>query len=273
MYEGGPAEGALETTISVPEIVTTRAEKPERRRFMLSVVENAHPIAANTFEVSVTKPYVGFTFVPGQSMKFCFGDDTHGRSFTIVSAPHEPYLTFVFRGSDSELKKSLTRLQAGERVSMLDAKGNCTYPEEPGTPVVMFAGGVGVAPFVSMLRHAANDVHDGREFTLLYANRTPDAVAYKTELDVLSSSGQVRLSTRYLITAPDAGQIPGFESGHFSAEHVLPFLAEGKPLPLFYAVGSREMVESVQKILQARDVPETHIRLKIFKGYEGVDGA
>lgn len=253
------------------DAVPKPSEAGERRRFTVAVCESAHRIADNTFEVSVTKPYVGFVFVPGQSMKFCFGGDPRGRAFSIVSAPHEPYLTFAFRGSDSDLKKNLLRLQAGDRVEMLDAKGDCTYPEEPGVPVVLIAGGIGVAPFVSMLRHAAA-LGDARDFHLLSANRVPGAAAYKDELDTLARSGSVRLRLRYLATrAGEDERLPdGFERGHISAEHLRPFLATPA---IFYAIGTSAMVESTKDLLASLGVPGDRVRFKIFKGYEGVDGS
>jgi ferredoxin-NADP reductase len=103
---------------------------------------------------------------------------------------------------------------------IISKAGNCTSPFEkiaPGTPValdgphgsfmvpktkgpvVMIAGGVGIAPLFEMLEEAAAN-SDKRPFRLLYAARKEDALVCTDRLRELQ--GRLALSITYLVDEP-----------------------------------------------------------------------
>ena len=247
----------------------------EDRAFLQCVVEKpATKIAKNTYELLIQKPEQ-FTFVPGQSMKFSFPDlvkedgSVRYPSFTIASAPHEHNLRFVFRGSRSPLKTHLLSLKKGDHVEMRDvlrnSLDNAVYPDTDDTPVVMFACGVGIAPFLSMARHAEH-IQDTRTFRCLYANPTETDIAYKKEIDLLIQNPTLNISCDFFLTREEK---EGYSSGYFT-DSIIDSALHGLHSPLLHIVGPPEMVEGFEQVLREMfHIPSDMVRTKKYKGYEG----
>lgn len=251
-----------------------RSMGEERAYMTCAVAASAVEVAHNTYELAIEKP-PHFTFTPGQSMKFSFPDvlkedgSVRHPSFTIVSAPHEPNLRFVFRGSDSPLKMHLRTLRAGDRVVMRDVLretiDRAVYPSTPDTPLVMFACGVGIAPFLSMTSHAAH-TGDTRIFRCVYANPTEKDVVYKKDIDALVQNPNLSVSCTYFLTREHAA---GYAFGYFS-EAVIADALTGLHEPLIHVVGPPRMVAHVEALLgDVFHIPEVLVRTKRYTGYEG----
>ena len=265
-------------------IVDSSERKEKRRELVLVVHEGPAKVARNTYRIRFEKPD-GFTFAPGQSLKTNFKNEIRPDgnfrtpSFTIVSAPHEPFLEIVFRVKENEAdwsgtKRSLMALTAGDEVPALDVLreklDEVVYPDDVSrdTPIVMLAAGVGIAPFISMMRHAAH-VGDRRDVHLLYANPTYADVAYGYEVDRFTHSLAPNLSTqKFLTREPRAG----FAHGYFDREYIRSIIARSpRTFPIFFVSGSEGMVEATVKLLESMHVPDSRIRVKRFKGYKGED--
>ncbi len=130
-------------------------------------------------------------FVPGQFVQLALPETVGGRvswvrrSYSIASAPGLPELEIYFQivtgGAFSELFRPLgpgARLWLGPR-----AHGHFTLlPVTRGADVVAIATGTGLAPFVSMLRHHADDPPWGR-FCLLHGARRAAELGYRDWLE------------------------------------------------------------------------------------------
>lgn len=107
------------------------------------------------------------------------------RHFTITSAPHERVITITTRNSTSSFKRALVALPIGGRLRLLDQPaGTFSWPADE-RPVVLVAQGIGVTPFISILRQRR---HDGLplDAVLVQANLTPPA-PFQDELRHLSA--------------------------------------------------------------------------------------
>lgn len=227
------------------------------------VFQDIREVAEHTYEIRFEKPS-GFSYTAGQSMKFIIGEER--RSFSFLSAPYEEYLRFAFRDSESFFKQTLKSLRRGESVTALGPRGSFVYPDDTTSPVVMIAGGIGITPILSMLKHAVFLNHSERKFTLLYTNRARIDVSYRKELDELVAQLSF-LSVRYFLSA-DAN--PGFITGRFGVTEFLE-LYKRMPDALFYAVGTPKMVDETHELLLRVGVPELQIRSRPFTGYELLD--
>src|SRR6266568_937201 len=118
-------------------------------------------VAEGTMAFHFAKP-ADFKFTAGQSMNVSLMDppetDAKGnaRTFSIVSAPHENELVIATRMRDTAFKRVLKAMPAGGRVSLRGPAGMFTLDPADDRPAVFLAGGIGVTPFVSMLREAAH---------------------------------------------------------------------------------------------------------------------
>src|SRR3989344_5956149 len=117
-----------------------------------------------------------FSFIPGQyvwvEIPKLKTPDIKGsrRAFSICSIPNKKNtISIVYRISQSGYKQELSKLAEGDSVVIHGPFGSLHFPENPQTPVICVAGGVGIAPFVSLIPDSLANV-PARNITLLYAN-------------------------------------------------------------------------------------------------------
>lgn len=111
------------------------------------------------------------------------------RSYSLASAPEDPRLVLtVERLDDGEVSPYLADvLQAGDELELRGPIGEYfVWMESLGGPLLLLAGGSGIVPFRSMLRHrvAAQSRVPTR---LLYSSRSFGDVIYREELGRLTS--------------------------------------------------------------------------------------
>jgi ferredoxin-NADP reductase len=115
-----------------------------------------------------------------------------GREYSIASAPGEPVAITVERLDDGEVSPYLTEeLRTGDAVEVRGPVGGYfVWDVEHGGPLLLVAGGSGVVPLRSMLRHRRRSGSDV-PVRLLYSVRTIDDVIYRGELDDPADGVQV----------------------------------------------------------------------------------
>ncbi|HUQ75358.1 MAG TPA: FAD-dependent oxidoreductase, partial [Burkholderiales bacterium] len=126
----------------------------------------------------------GFMFQAGQSIRLTLGEGWENRSFSIASAPHEPELMIATRMRESAFKARLRALQAGDEVTVDGPNGAMVLHPDATRPALMLAAGIGITPFLSMLRDARHR-RLAHRFMLLYCNRRPETAAFLEELQAL----------------------------------------------------------------------------------------
>ncbi len=106
------------------------------------------------------------------------------RSYSIASAPGEPVAITVERLDDGEVSPYLTdELRAGDDLELRGPIGGYfVWEPEDGGPLLLLAGGSGVVPLRSILRHR-DRTGSTVPVRLLYSSRTLDDVIYRAELD------------------------------------------------------------------------------------------
>lgn len=104
------------------------------------------------------------------------------RCFSIVSAPFEAQLQLAFR-IDGKFTKAAAHLPIGTEVDVLGPFGEFTPPPE-NRPLVMLAGGIGITPFVSILRQMVHE-KDMRPVVLLASNRSVASTPFYDEIKQL----------------------------------------------------------------------------------------
>ena len=96
------------------------------------------------------------------------------RAFSILSAPGAPELEIAYGvpAESSSLKRALLALQPGDRLTATRVLGDFTLPRNPAVPVLLVAGGIGITPFVSMVRSAAG-AGGGRDIVVVHRASDP----------------------------------------------------------------------------------------------------
>jgi ferredoxin-NADP reductase len=227
-------------------------------------------VAEGTMAFHLAKP-ADFKFIAGQSMNVSLIDppetDAKGnaRTFSIVSAPHEAELVVATRMRDTAFKRVLKAMPAGGRVSLRGPAGKFTLDGADVRPAVFLAGGIGVTPFVSMLRDAAHS-RLARDLWLFYSNRRPEDAAFLDELAALPNRHS-RCRFVGTMVEMDKSSRPWKGETGFLDRAMLERHLKSLAAHVYYIAGPPGLVEAMQKMLTDAGVAQDAIRTDEFFGY------
>jgi NAD(P)H-flavin reductase len=194
----------------------------------------------------------GFDFRPGQSIRVALGGTA--RPYSIASAPHEPWIELcIERVPGGRLTPRLWALAPGDRVT-LGRTGAGLRLDGRARVHLLVATVTGIAPFVSMLRHA---VHAGGadRFVVLHGASYRDELPYADELAALAAALPDRVRYVPAVSRPAEPRNAGWtgETGRLGplAERLAP-PADGLRV---YACGHPGLVDDVRARFGARGVP------------------
>jgi ferredoxin-NADP reductase len=130
----------------------------------------------------------GFEFQAGQfvaiRIKVAGGDQV--RCYSISSSPEASgYLEISVKRQGLVSSTLHATVRPGSMLWMRAPGGAFTYPTDEDRPLLLIAGGVGITPLVSMVRHGLA-ADPGRPMVLLYAARTEQDFAFQDELRLLA---------------------------------------------------------------------------------------
>lgn len=213
----------------------------------------------------------GFTHKLGQYMEWTIPlrkTDSRGnrRFFSIASSPTEPELMIAARFYDgsSAYKRALALMQPGDRIVAGELSGEFVLPKNPSIPLVFIAGGIGITPFRSMIKHMS-DTDDRRPVVLFYSNYYPEEIVFS---DVLKEAEQ-KIGLKVVHTLTDCERVPknwcgrtGFVDETMIAEEVPDYKERH-----FFISGSLKMVEAMQGVLHRLGVHASRIKTDFFPGY------
>lgn len=227
-------------------------------------------VAEGTMAFHLEKP-AGFQFKAGQYVDVTLINppetDSEGiiRSFSIASAPYEDQLLVVTRMRKSAFKRVLAILPLGTEVKLEGPMGSFTLHKNRVKAGVFLAGGIGITPFLSMLRQAAEEKLPQRLY-LFYSNRHPKDAAFLKDLEILS-----KVNTNFIFI-PSMSEMeksqPGWSSevGFIDREMLLRHMDSLKG-PIYYVAGPPAMVVAIREMLTKAGVEEDDIRTEEFGGY------
>ncbi len=227
-------------------------------------------VAEETMAFRFARP-ADFRFEAGQSMNLSLIDppetDAKGnaRTFSIVSAPHETELVIATRMRDTAFKRVLKPMPAGGRVSLRGPAGKFTLDDADARPAVFLAGGIGITPFVSMLRHAAQSRLE-RDLWLFYSNRRPEDAAFLDELSALPKRNP-RFRFVGTMVEMDKSSRPWSGETGFLDRAMLRRHLKDLAANVYYVAGPTGLVEAMQKMLTGAGVAEDAIHTDEFFGY------
>ena len=227
-------------------------------------------IAEGTMAFHFAKP-ADFQFRPGQSMDLTLLNppetDAEGnsRTFSIASAPFDNDLMIATRMRDTAFKRVLRKASPELQVKIDGPGGSFVLHRKSERPAVFLAGGIGITPFVSIIRQAGHD-KSPHQMYLFYSNRRLEDAAF---LDVLSEATEQNPNFHLIatMTGEDKShrQWKG-ETGHINKDILTKHLPSLQG-PIYYLAGPPAMVATTRRILIEAGVDEDDIRAEEFSGY------
>ena len=227
-------------------------------------------VAVGTLALHFEKPH-GFHFTPGQFADLTLvkppETDAEGntRTFTIASPACENDLVFVTRMRDTAFKRVLRSVPLGTEIGLDGPMGSFTLHRNPAKPGVFLAGGIGVTPFLSILRQVARDERACRLY-LFYSNRRPEEAPF---MDVFRELATIRPGIRFIPTMTNMAKSHWTwtgETGHIDSAMLRRYLP-GLRGPIYYAAGPPGMVAAMREMLIGAGVDADDIRSEEFGGY------
>jgi ferredoxin-NADP reductase len=202
-----------------------------------------------------------FVFRAGQATLVGAHGQALRRPYSIASSPEDArrhhrieFLLKVDTSGDAGFH--LTGLHKGMRIDLEGPTGAFTLPESTEAPAFLFvAGGTGIAPLRSMVRHLIA-TRDPRPIAVLYSARRPDEFAYGPELRRLARRGLLKL---LLTVTGDANEWTG-ERGRIGIAHLAAALPSRDALA--FICGPPSLVEDVPPLLLKLGASASRIRIE-----------
>lgn len=204
-------------------------------------------LSERTFELELSRP-PSFVFLPGQRIRLAW--ERIERDYSLVSAPDDPTLVLCIRRvEEGALSPLLADAAIGSRFRLRGPHGYFIF-RDSGRSALFVATGVGIAPFVSMVRSGVSG------FIILHGVRAAAEMYY--DLIMRERAGRY---VPCLSGAGPAGTLPRDAFGGRVTEYLTHHLASG--IYDIYVCGRGEMVRDLV-LLVDRKFPGSYVYTEIF---------
>jgi ferredoxin-NADP reductase len=180
------------------------------------------------------------------------------RPFTISSSPYYETLDFTIK-LYGEFTNALARLKKDEEVIVEGPFGNFII-EDDEKNLVFIAGGVGITPFISMIRERIHS-RKRQKITLIYAAKTKEDIVFKEELDNIKEEWFKKV----YVLSQEKIEEEGYLHGRINREIIEKFVDINEiKNTVFYLCGPAQMVKDMKDILISIGIDKDNIKFEIF---------
>jgi ferredoxin-NADP reductase len=186
-------------------------------------------------------------------------------TLSIASSPFDEVLLVTTRIRNTVFKQALSILPIGSGVTIDGPMGSFSLHNNTARPAVFLAGGIGIAPFLSMLSYATGEGLR-HPVVLFYANRYLEDAAFMNPLWKLEQANpRFRFIPTLTRTDKNYRGWKG-QTGHISSEMLVAQVGIVRG-PIYYIAGPPTMVAATRRTLSEAGVDEDDIRTEEFAGY------
>lgn len=206
----------------------------------------------------------GFDFEAGQFVPVRLRVDgkEYVRCYSISSSPGASGFLEVSVKRQGVVSNALhATARPGAILSIKAPNGAFKYPAGDDRPIVLLAGGVGITPLISMLRHAVH-TEPSRPVTLVYGAQYESSLAFRGELDFLARR-HPQLKVVYSVTKQSPPQ-PSFYPGRIDAS-LLRAMVPDLVHSIAFICGPAPMIDGMKALLAGMGVPPAQIRHEKFE--------
>lgn len=210
------------------------------------------------------------SFIPGQYFFITLKpeDEVHKEElthhFSLVNSPSQKgvlALTTRLRLEQSLFKRTLNDAKVGDSVEIGKIAGSFILPEQTDKPIVMIALGIGITPFISMLRWSFEEKKPF-DFRLIYSDNEVKSMAFLDELQKMEADNE---NMRLILSVTGQVDWDGEKrhvDGQFIKEYLDDFASQ-----LYFVSGPPSIVEKVASSLKSAGISEDAIKTDNFSGY------
>lgn len=203
-----------------------------------------------------------FPFQAGQFIMIYFLDDRLGKigkPYSISSSPRDKFLTITVKKVGT-FSSALHKLKKGERVKIIGPYGNF-YPDESMKNLVFLAGGIGIAPFFSIIKdfYLKKSL---RKIFLFYSNRTKREIALLGELNKIADKWP-KFKPIYFLTREKTRKKTIGEYRRINVEIIKKYIKRLEN-NYYFICGPKEFVFDLCQKLKNNGVDEKFIKIEAF---------
>jgi len=226
-------------------------------------VRSVRPIAQRTWELNIAPDRKPLGFAAGQFVWLNIGHSPFSMAenpFSIASAPAQSdHLSFVIK-EVGDFTRKIGEVKAGTRCYLDGPHGHLVIPGGEAPGIALIAGGVGIAPVLSILRQLRHE-GDERPIVLLYGNRVHEQIVYADELSEMQD--HLNLRVEYALAEPP----PDWQGHRGVIDAALLRTILDRPDARswrFILCGPQPMIESVEKTLLSFGVSSGNVLSEQF---------
>ena len=225
-------------------------------RFMIVSLKSRQEIAKGFLLIEFDTQGQIVNFVAGQFFNLTLIDppynDERGdkRIFGFTNTPGSTKIQMIMKSGVSAFKKVLQEMPIGTQVKIDGIDGRIDLPQDLNQPVVFIAGGIGIAPIMSMLR-SIKEKSLTYKISLIYSNENKESTPFFDELELYATENS------------NFKFIPIIAIDNQLIQSNFPNLNEN----IYFVKGDQQFVISTIKILKTLGIEANKISLEIFTGY------
>lgn len=226
-------------------------------------VQSVRPIGQRIWELDIASQNKPLDFAAGQFVWLNVGHSPFSLAenpFSIASAPAtKDQLSFVIKEA-GDFTNRIGGVQPGTRCYLDGPHGHLRVPCSEAPGIALLAGGVGIAPVLSILRQLLCE-RDTRPIVLLYGNRVREQIVYEDELRDMQND--IDLRVEYALAEPP----PNWQGhrGMIDAALLRTVLDRPNAKAWRYIIcGPQPMIEGVEKTLLSCGVPSGNVLSEQF---------
>jgi ferredoxin-NADP reductase len=208
-----------------------------------------------------------FSFLPGQYVAVSFkrkGRPTPARCFSIANSPTEKdTLQFSIR-IKGRYTHRMSELTVGDEVSVRGPFGSFIFDENRDKDVVLIAGGMGIAPLISIVHYATN-IGLSNKISLIYGVKNQDDVPFVEQLTDLMKSNQ-NFKTTFVISSGPTDKLTSLyvETGRITPEIIQRVTNNEYNGKKYFICGPPAFMNAMTRILRDKNIPADYIMTEAF---------
>ncbi|WP_027183731.1 ferredoxin reductase family protein [Desulfovibrio inopinatus] len=206
-----------------------------------------------------------YDFLPGQFHFLTIhsaGLPLEEHHFTISSSPTTSDGVASTIKACGDFTSALGQVKPGDRVIVDGGYGRFSYVLHPTEHRFLFiAGGIGITPLMSMLRHMRDSRFSG-PVNLMYANRTQADIVFADELADMVAAGRPRLRVEHVLSQPDTSW--SGRTGRIDKDLLADMIPKGHGELGVYVCGPTGMRTAVVAALVELGIPQRRIHSEEF---------
>ncbi len=231
-------------------------------------VTEVRPETKDVWTIKLAPPAGGkrYNYLPGQFHFLTFRRNpilpVEEHHWTISSSPTEPGFVSSTIKESGDFTATIGKTKSGDTALVLAPFGRFSYLLHPDErDFVFIAGGIGITPLMSMLRHM-RDTQADVSVLLLYANGNEGEIVFRDELTEIERGERPRLKVVHVLSeASDEWQ---GEKGRIGGDHIRRHCGSDLEGKAFYICAPPALTDKVIRYLKDCGVKHRRIHFEYF---------